>query len=98
MENPGPDVSAVLPVPVGQGLCKTSGMSDPRSRILPLLRQGEQLLWEGQPDPRVRFTGADASTAAVRRPTLYQLTRVFDQRSLTFLKRVREGLELMGIK
>jgi hypothetical protein len=35
-------------------------MSDPRSRILPLLRQGEQLLWVGQPDPRVRFTGADA--------------------------------------
>jgi hypothetical protein len=35
-------------------------MSDPRSRILPLLRQSEQLLWVGQPDPRVRFTGADA--------------------------------------
>jgi hypothetical protein len=34
-------------------------MSDPRSRILPLLRQGERLLWVGQPDPRVRFTGAD---------------------------------------
>jgi hypothetical protein len=41
-------------------LCKTSGMNDPRSRILPLLRQGERLLWVGQPDPRVRFTGADA--------------------------------------
>jgi hypothetical protein len=41
-------------------LCNTSGMNDPRSRILPLLRQGEQLLWVGQPDPRVRFTGADA--------------------------------------
>jgi hypothetical protein len=36
------------------------GMNDPRTRILPLLRQGEQLLWVGQPDPRVRFTGADA--------------------------------------
>jgi hypothetical protein len=35
-------------------------MNDPRSRILPLLRQGERLLWVGQPDPRVRFTGADA--------------------------------------
>lgn len=35
-------------------------MDDPRSRILPLLRQGEQLLWAGQPDPKVRFTGADA--------------------------------------
>ncbi|APX03947.1 hypothetical protein [Arthrobacter sp. QXT-31] len=35
-------------------------MDDPRSRILPLLRQGERLLWVGQPDPRVRFTGADA--------------------------------------
>jgi hypothetical protein len=41
-------------------LCKTSGMDDPRSRILSLLRQGERLLWVGQPDPRVRFTGADA--------------------------------------
>lgn len=41
-------------------LCKTSGMDDPRSRILPLLRQGEHLLWVGRPDPRVRFTGADA--------------------------------------
>ena len=35
-------------------------MNDPRSRILPLLRQGERLLWVGQPDPGVRFTGADA--------------------------------------
>ncbi|KQQ80903.1 hypothetical protein [Arthrobacter sp. Leaf137] len=35
-------------------------MNDPRSRILPLLRQGEKLLWVGQPDPQVRFTGADA--------------------------------------
>jgi hypothetical protein len=35
-------------------------MNDPRSRILPLLRQGERLLWVGQPDPKVRFTGADA--------------------------------------
>lgn len=35
-------------------------MNDPRSRILPLLRLGEHLLWVGQPDPRVRFTGADA--------------------------------------
>ena len=35
-------------------------MNDPRSRVLPLLRHGEQLLWVGQPDPRVRFTGADA--------------------------------------
>lgn len=35
-------------------------MNDPRSRILPLLRHSEQLLWVGQPDPRVRFTGADA--------------------------------------
>ncbi|WP_052690532.1 hypothetical protein [Pseudarthrobacter chlorophenolicus] len=35
-------------------------MNDPRSRILPLLRQDERLLWVGQPDPRVRFTGADA--------------------------------------
>lgn len=35
-------------------------MDDPRSRILPLLRQGEHLLWIGQPDPKVRFTGADA--------------------------------------
>ncbi|MDJ0358248.1 hypothetical protein [Paenarthrobacter sp. PH39-S1] len=35
-------------------------MNDPRGRILPLLREGEQLLWVGQPDPRVRFTGADA--------------------------------------
>ncbi|MEV8148419.1 hypothetical protein AB0O52_09720 [Arthrobacter sp. NPDC080073] len=35
-------------------------MNDPRSRLLPLLRQGEQLLWVGQPDPRVRFTPADA--------------------------------------
>lgn len=41
-------------------LCKTSGMSDPRTRILPLLREGERLLWAGQPDPGVRFTGADA--------------------------------------
>ncbi|NUT70917.1 hypothetical protein [Pseudarthrobacter sp. C4D7] len=35
-------------------------MDDPRSRILPLLRQGERLLWTGRPDPQVRFTGADA--------------------------------------
>jgi hypothetical protein len=35
-------------------------MNDPRSRILPLLRQGERLLWVGQRDPMVRFTGADA--------------------------------------
>jgi hypothetical protein len=35
-------------------------MNDPRSRILPLLRQGERLLWVGQPDARVRFTGADS--------------------------------------
>ncbi|MBT8158973.1 MULTISPECIES: hypothetical protein [Arthrobacter] len=35
-------------------------MNDPRGIILPLLRQGEQLLWAGQPDPRVRFTRADA--------------------------------------
>lgn len=35
-------------------------MNDPRSRLLPLLRQGEQLLWAGQPDPGVRFTSADA--------------------------------------
>jgi len=35
-------------------------MNDPRARILPLLRQGEQLLWAGRPDPGVRFTGADA--------------------------------------
>lgn len=35
-------------------------MDDPRSRILPLLRHGERLLWVGQPDPKVRFTGADA--------------------------------------
>ncbi len=48
------------PIPVASGLCKTSGMNDPRSRLLPLLRQGEQLLWAGQPDPRVRFTSADA--------------------------------------
>jgi hypothetical protein len=34
-------------------------MNDPRSRILPLLRQGERLLWVGQPNPKVRFTGAD---------------------------------------
>lgn len=40
-------------------MCKTSGMNDPRSRILPILRQGEQLLWVGQPDSRVRFTAAD---------------------------------------
>jgi hypothetical protein len=33
-------------------------MNDPRSRLLPL-RQGEQLLWVGQPDPRVHFTSAD---------------------------------------
>lgn len=41
-------------------MCKTSAMNDPRSRLLPLLRQGEQLLWAGQPDPGVRFTSADA--------------------------------------
>ncbi|MCB5275391.1 hypothetical protein BJG92_02939 [Arthrobacter sp. SO5] len=35
-------------------------MNDPRIRILPLLRQSERLLWVGQPDPKVRFTGADA--------------------------------------
>lgn len=35
-------------------------MDDPRSRILPLLRQGERLLWVGRPDPWVRFTSADA--------------------------------------
>ncbi|MDQ0664294.1 hypothetical protein QFZ35_002792 [Arthrobacter ulcerisalmonis] len=35
-------------------------MRDARARILPLLRQGERLLWAGQPDPRVRVTGADA--------------------------------------
>jgi hypothetical protein len=58
--NLGLDVSTVLPIPVGGGLCKASGMNDPRSRVLPLLRQGEQLLWVGQPGPRVRFTGADA--------------------------------------
>lgn len=52
--------SAVLPIPAWRQLCKTSGMNDPRSRILPLLRRGEQLLWVGHPDPRVRFTGADA--------------------------------------
>ncbi|MEV4953778.1 hypothetical protein [Paenarthrobacter nitroguajacolicus] len=35
-------------------------MNDPRSRILPVLREGEQLLWVGQPDPQVHFTRADA--------------------------------------
>ncbi|WP_416417953.1 hypothetical protein [Paenarthrobacter aromaticivorans] len=35
-------------------------MNDPRNRILPILRRDERLLWVGQPDPRVRFTRADA--------------------------------------
>ncbi|WP_146031840.1 hypothetical protein [Arthrobacter sp. AFG7.2] len=35
-------------------------MNDPRTRIRPLLREGERLLWAGQPDPKVSFTGADA--------------------------------------
>jgi hypothetical protein len=49
-----------VPIPAVILLCKTSGMNDPRTRILPLLREGERLLWTGQPDPKVRFTGADA--------------------------------------
>lgn len=35
------------------------GMTDAWNRLRPLLRQGEQLLWVGQPDPRKRFTPAD---------------------------------------
>jgi hypothetical protein len=34
-------------------------MNDAWNRLRPLLRQGEQLRWVGQPDPRVRFTSAD---------------------------------------
>lgn len=41
-------------------LCKNSVMNDPRNRLLPILRRDESLLWVGQPDPRVRFTRADA--------------------------------------
>jgi hypothetical protein len=57
--NFGLDGSAVL-IQVGRGMWKTSGMNEARSRILPLLRQGERLLWVGRPDARVRFSGADA--------------------------------------
>jgi hypothetical protein len=35
------------------------GMNDAWNRLRPLLRQGEQLRWVGQPDPRVRLTAAD---------------------------------------
>ncbi|MCF3138772.1 hypothetical protein LRQ04_05830 [Paenarthrobacter sp. AR 02] len=35
-------------------------MTDPRNRILPKLGTGEQLLWVGEPDPKVHFTAADA--------------------------------------
>jgi hypothetical protein len=34
-------------------------MDDARGRIMAHLREGEQLLWVGRPDPRVRFTKAD---------------------------------------
>jgi hypothetical protein len=33
---------------------------DPRGRLLPQLRDDEQLLWQGAPDPLVRFTRVDA--------------------------------------
>jgi hypothetical protein len=35
-------------------------MNDAWNRLQPLLRQGEQIRWVGQPDPRVLFTPADA--------------------------------------
>lgn len=34
-------------------------MTDVWNRLRPLLRQGEQIRWVGQPDPRVLFTPAD---------------------------------------
>ena len=34
-------------------------MNDAWNRLRPLLRQGEQLRWVGQPDPQVRFAAAD---------------------------------------
>jgi hypothetical protein len=34
-------------------------MTDAWNRLRPLLRQGEQIRWAGQPDPRVLFTPAD---------------------------------------
>lgn len=34
-------------------------MNDPRNRLRPLLRPGEQLRWVGQPDPQVRFAPMD---------------------------------------
>lgn len=34
-------------------------MNDAWNRLRPLLRQGEQLRWVGQPDPQVRFATAD---------------------------------------
>ncbi|MHA7278241.1 hypothetical protein ACX80H_00620 [Arthrobacter sp. MDT2-2] len=35
-------------------------MNDEWSRLQPALRPGEQLRWAGRPDPKVRFTPADA--------------------------------------
>ncbi len=44
----------------GEFCARIRSMNDASSRFRPLLRHGEQLRWVGQPDPRVRFTPADA--------------------------------------